>query len=201
MPASGGCGIKAIAHASNGVALRVLNDAGGEGLRVDGGTAYFFDGVTLAKSLSVGGASTFNGYATFNAGHGPHADLAERYPGRGVAAADVVAIGADGKLLRCTKECDAAVAGIVSSAPTMALEGTSAEREPVVPLALAGVVLCKVDASKASIRPGDLLVSSSTPGHAMRCTSRRPAAGTVIGKALEGLDKGTGVIQVLVTLR
>ena len=75
-------------------------------------------------------------------------------------------------------------------------EGTGA-----APLALVGRVPCKVDATERPIKPGDLLVSSSTPGHAMKCTSKRPAAGTVIGKALEGLEKGTGVIQVLVTLR
>jgi hypothetical protein len=35
----------------------------------------------------------------------------------------------------------------------------------------------------------------------MKCVSKRPAAGTVIGKALEALESGKGTIQVLVTLR
>jgi hypothetical protein len=83
----------------------------------------------------------------------------------------------------------------------MKLNGRLDDGEGVAPLALVGRVLCKVDATKAPIQPGDLLVSSGTPGHAMKCTSKRPAAGTVIGKALEPLASGTGTIQVLVTLR
>jgi len=57
----------------------------------------------------------------------------------------------------------------------------------------------RVDASHGAIRPGDLLVSSTTPGYAMRADS--PAPGTVIGKALEALDAGKGTIAVMVTLQ
>jgi hypothetical protein len=51
--------------------------------------------------------------------------------------------------------------------------------------------------------PGDLLVSSSTPGHAMKAGRKNPPAGTVIGKALERLDedKDVGVIEIIVMLR
>jgi hypothetical protein len=68
-----------------------------------------------------------------------------------------------------------------------------------VPVAVSGVVLCKVDAGYGGILPGDLLTTSPTAGHAMRAD--RPAAGTILGKALEPLDHGTGLIRVLVTLR
>jgi hypothetical protein len=57
----------------------------------------------------------------------------------------------------------------------------------------------KVDASYGAIQPGDLLVSSETPGHSMKATD--PQVGTVIGKALGSLDSGTGVIPVLITLQ
>jgi len=144
------------------------------------------------------GKSHFAGYATFAGGHG---DLAENYRGRDVEAADVVVLGPGGVLVKCTKEADTAVAGIVSTAPSMRLQGRLRDGEGVVPLALVGRVSCKVDATKRPIKVGDLLVTSGTPGHAMACLSRRPAAGTVLGKALEDLEKGTGVIQVLVTLR
>jgi hypothetical protein len=56
----------------------------------------------------------------------------------------------------------------------------------------------KADASYGAIQPGDLLVASSNPGHAMRADD--PRVGTVIGKAMGELDKGTGIIPVLVTL-
>jgi hypothetical protein len=67
------------------------------------------------------------------------------------------------------------------------------------PLALSGTVLCKVDAGYAPVRKGDLLVASPTPGHAMR--DDNPAPGTIVGKALESLDSGAGLIRVLVMLR
>lgn len=57
----------------------------------------------------------------------------------------------------------------------------------------------KVDASNGAIHAGDLLVSSTNPGYAVRSDS--PRLGAVIGKALGSLDKGTGVIPVLVTLQ
>jgi hypothetical protein len=67
-----------------------------------------------------------------------------------------------------------------------------------IPLAVVGIVPCKVSAENGAISPGDLLVTSSTPGHAMR--DDNPKVGTVLGKALEPLTSGTGVIKVLVSL-
>jgi len=69
---------------------------------------------------------------------------------------------------------------------------TPASRHPRSPI--------KVSAENGPIRPGDLLVTSATPGHAMRAGDK-PPQGTVIGKALGGLDHGTGVFRVLVTLQ
>ena len=68
-----------------------------------------------------------------------------------------------------------------------------------VPLAVVGIVPCKVSAENGPIRAGDLLVTSSVPGHAMRDDA--PAAGTIVGKALGSLSSGTGVVPVLVTLQ
>jgi hypothetical protein len=65
-------------------------------------------------------------------------------------------------------------------------------------LALVGIVPVKVTNEGGPIEPGDLLVSSSTPGYAMRWD---PDAGdtypTFVGKALEALESGEGIIQVL----
>jgi hypothetical protein len=68
-----------------------------------------------------------------------------------------------------------------------------------IPLAVVGIVPCKVSVENGPISPGDLLVTSSTPGHAMR--DENPATGTVVAKALEPFTSGTGVIRVLVTLQ
>ncbi len=68
-----------------------------------------------------------------------------------------------------------------------------------IPLAVMGIVPCKVSAENGPINPGDLLVTSDTPGHAMRDAD--PPNGTIIGKSLGSLSAGTGVIDVLVTLQ
>jgi hypothetical protein len=68
-----------------------------------------------------------------------------------------------------------------------------------VPVTLSGVAFCKVDAGYGPILPGDLLTTSPTPGHAMRADDPQP--GTILGKALEPLDHGTGLVKVLVMLR
>jgi hypothetical protein len=66
-------------------------------------------------------------------------------------------------------------------------------------VAVSGVVACKVDADYGAIRAGDLLGTSYTPGHARRLTDPRP--GTILGKALEPLAAGRGVVRMLVMLR
>jgi hypothetical protein len=63
-----------------------------------------------------------------------------------------------------------------------------------------GIVPTKVTAENGSIHAGDLLVTSSTPGRAMKGTDRNRLTGAVVGKALGDLETGTGVIEVLVTL-
>jgi len=96
------------------------------------------------------------------------------------------------------------VAGIYSTKPGM-LGSTHKidEKAPAdeVPLAVVGIVPCKVSAENGPIQTGDLLVSSSTLGHAMKGTDRSRMLGAVVGKALEPLREGKGVIQVLVTLQ
>jgi len=62
-------------------------------------------------------------------------------------------------------------------------------------------VYCKVDATLAPVRVGDLLVSASVPGHAMRATDTAAAFGAVIGKALRSLEHGRGLVPILVTLQ
>ncbi|MCH7681601.1 hypothetical protein IID10_19930, partial [candidate division KSB1 bacterium] len=74
-----------------------------------------------------------------------------------------------------------------------------AEEFNEIPLAVLGIVPCKVSAENGAIQPGDLLVTSSLPGHAMR--DDKPSVGTVLGKALGSLTSGTGVIRVLATLQ
>jgi hypothetical protein len=71
-----------------------------------------------------------------------------------------------------------------------------------------GVIPTKVSTENGVIRRGDLLVTSSTPGHAMKATPITVGGaafypgGVIIGKALENFDgPGTGLIEVMVNVK
>jgi hypothetical protein len=66
---------------------------------------------------------------------------------------------------------------------------------------MVGIVPTKVTDENGGIQPGDLLVTSSLPGHAMKGTDRSRMMGAVVGKALQPLKGNTGMILVLVTLQ
>jgi hypothetical protein len=98
---------------------------------------------------------------------------------------------------------DPKVAGIVCGAgglrPGVRLGGGAPEGGPRATVALAGCVYCKAETESGAIRPGDRLTSSRVPGHAMKAGRDAPS-GTILGKAMEPLLTGTGLILVLVTL-
>ena len=132
----------------------------------------------------------------------PAADFAEMLPARdGLEPGDVLAISTDGRLMRSVEAYQASVVGVYSTKPGF-LGGSSDDADPAgkVPLAVIGVVPVKASAENGAIRPGDMLVASSTPGHAMRCGDR-PPAGRIVGKALTPLASGTGVVTMIVTLQ
>ncbi|MFB2875384.1 hypothetical protein [Floridanema aerugineum] len=58
---------------------------------------------------------------------------------------------------------------------------------------------CKADATDIPIEVGDLLTTSNKPGHAKKATD--PKLGSIIGKALDPLEKGTGYISVFVNIQ
>jgi len=68
-------------------------------------------------------------------------------------------------------------------------------------VALSGRVYALASACNGAIRPGDLLTTSTVPGHAMKATDRDRSHGAVIGKAMSGLDEGNGLVLVLVNLQ
>jgi len=70
-----------------------------------------------------------------------------------------------------------------------------------LPIALSGKVYCNVDASNGAIGVGDLLTTSSTPGHAMKADDPAKSFGSIIGKALKPLTEGKGLIPILVALQ
>jgi len=94
--------------------------------------------------------------------------------------------------------CSSLVAGVISTAPGVTLGGSLDASERAL-LTLAGVVPVKVTHEGGPIQPGDLLVTSSTPGHAMRWTGAEPCPCSLVGKALEPMTDESGVILVLLT--
>lgn len=102
---------------------------------------------------------------------------------------------------------DSRVLGVVSGAgglkPAVMIEGEGANRTPV---ALAGQVYVRVDLEGGNIYTGDLLVSSSTAGVAMKGSLERIGPGMVIGKALESFQRSKtahseGLVRMLVMNR
>jgi len=134
------------------------------------------------------------------------ADCAEEFeitPGIAAEPGDVLVIEEDERLRRCLEAYDRRVAGVMSGAgdlrPGIVLDRRGGERR--APIALAGKVVCKVDAGYGAIGVGDLLTTSPTPGHAMRAADPSRAFGAVLGKALRGLPGGRGLVPVLVGLQ
>jgi hypothetical protein len=96
------------------------------------------------------------------------------------------------------------VAGIYSTKPGVLGKQATTDADHLkdeVPLAMVGIVPTKVSAENGPIQIGDLLVTSTKAGYAMKGTDPSKMLGAVLGKALGALDSGTGMIEVLVTLQ
>jgi hypothetical protein len=110
-----------------------------------------------------------------------------------------------GKLAVSRRAYDRSVAGIISGAGgirpglVMGQQGSIADGKQ--PVALTGRVWAYCDATQHPIKPGDLLTTSTTPGHAMRVINYRKAQGAIIGKAMTALKGGRGLVLVLVSLQ
>ena len=119
----------------------------------------------------------------------------------------VVCIDAEhpGQLKASNAAYDRTVAGVISGAGgiqtgmLMGQNGTKADGKH--PVALSGRVYVLADASSGPILPGDMLTTSSTPGHAMKVTDHTKAQGAVLGKAMTSLTEGKGMVLTLVTLQ
>jgi hypothetical protein len=136
------------------------------------------------------------------------ADLSENFAIGGSAEPGmVVVIDSDrpGALCTSTSAYDRRVAGIISGAGgvqtgmLMSQVGSVADGEH--PVALTGRVYCWCDASGGAIQPGDMLTTSSKPGHAMKVTDYARAQGAIIGKAMTSLETDSGLVLVLVNLQ
>lgn len=111
-----------------------------------------------------------------------------------------------GALRTANSPYDVKVAGIISGAggvkPGLRMGQGDTIADGDHPVALTGRVYCWCDAdANGPIRAGDMLTTSSTAGHAMRVSDRDRAFGATIGKAMTPLERGQGLVLVLVNLQ
>ena len=168
------------------------NSDNGIGVRGDSANGYagYFSGTVRVSVLEIAGA-----------------DLAEKFPvSEEVKPGMVVAIDPDnpGQLCLARGAYNRRVAGVVSGAgniPTGTILGNLPGCEDAPAVALNGRVWVYGDATEQPIVPGDLLTTAARPGHAMKVTDYGKAQGAVLGKAMTGLEEGTGLVLVLVNLQ
>jgi hypothetical protein len=186
-----------ISNTANQPGLRIDSSAGTNALEIyntEGGQNLIFRVERTTGNVYADGNFTGGG-----------ADVAERIDvTEAVEPGDVVEIDPDnpGKFRKAREALSTRVAGVISTAPGVVLGNKSAEHNDARPiLALAGRVPVKVTAKYGAIAVGDLLVSSPIPGYAMKCPEKSQCIGAVIGKALEPLAEGSGLIEVQIVLR
>jgi hypothetical protein len=188
----GGDGVKGHARAQGkaGVAGFHLTNRG-PGIFGQGSPAGHFEGdVTVTGDIRLSRADCAEDFDIVGA------DLIE--PGT------VMVIDDGGALTRSQQAYDKRVAGVVAGAgdyKSGIILDRQADRMDRMAVALMGKVWCKVDARHSPIEVGDLLTTSLTPGHAMKADDSVRAFGSTIGKTLQGLGGGLGLLPVLVSLQ
>ncbi|HYO76982.1 MAG TPA: hypothetical protein VE010_11005 [Thermoanaerobaculia bacterium] len=157
--------------------------------------------------LHVTGDAHFTGTVSGGVIQAHYQDVAEWVPSTtDLAPGTVVVLNTtrNNEVMASSSPYDTSVAGVVSAQPGVSLGIPGPEKEQI---ATTGRVKVRVDARNAPIRVGDLLVTSSVAGTAMRS---EPMAingrnfhqpGTIIGKALEPLAGGVGEILVLLSMQ
>ncbi len=194
----------------DGTAVKLIAGAGTGAVPATNGIA-----VTTAGNVGVGTTTpgtkfevigrTRTGSLEITAG----SDLAEPFDTESesiIEPGSLMVIDADhpGKLKVSGRQYDTRIAGIVSGAggvqPGITLQQTGVLEGSSL-IAIAGRVYCKADARTSAIQPGDLLTTSDIPGHAMKATDKERSQGAIVGKAMSGLQHGTGLVLVLVNLQ
>ncbi len=162
---------------------------------------------TPVAKLDVGGNINASGAITGGLIHAKYRDVAEWVPStQQLPPGTVVVLDSSRRdhVTPSSEAYDTTVAGVVSPEPGIILGEPSSDKSLV---ATTGRVTIRVTASDGPIRIGDLLVTSNVPGTAMRSEPiivngrKFHQPGTILGKALEPLQDGTGQILVLLTLQ
>ncbi|KFE98481.1 hypothetical protein IX39_13680 [Chryseobacterium formosense] len=175
--------------------------------RSGGSIAVFRAGSTPANvaRIDATGKGFFNG-GTQNSG----ADLAEAFDVVGNSSeyepGDILIISTDSDrtVEKSSKPYSNLVAGVYATKPGVLLTEENIESELIgkVPMGVIGVIPTKVCLEGGKIKRGDLIVTSSQSGVAMKANLKKVKIGQVIGKALQDYDQnGIGKIKILVNIK
>jgi len=174
-----------------------------------GNLAVFSNNFVNVARIDKTGKGFFNG-TTQNSG----ADVAELFDVEGTKSeyepGDVLVISeaTDRTVEKSSSANSTKVAGVYATKPGVTLTEKNIDEniDGLVPMGVIGVIPTKVCLENGPIKRGDLLVTSSKHGHAMKAISPKGdgifPAGTIIGKALENFDSSqSGLIKVLVNVK
>ncbi|SEA33077.1 Collagen triple helix repeat-containing protein [Chitinophaga terrae (ex Kim and Jung 2007)] len=161
-------------------------------------------GVVNVARINSAGRGFFNG-GTQNSG----ADVAESFDVNGhisqYEAGDVLVISTttDRTVERSQEAYSSLVAGVYATKPGVLLteSGIDDDISHQVPMGVVGVIPTKVCNEGGEIHRGDILVTSSRPGYAMKADLNKLKPGQAIGKALEEMKATDGKIRVLVNVK
>ena len=222
-----GIGVKALSNNtgvdSDGSVRGVYGHTQSSGPGVEGysanGPGLIARGTAVNSNLVEGYNSSFAGrrfHITSGGTYVAGSDFAEALPARGgktrYEAGDVLVLSTKvlGTVEKTNRPYDTRVMGIYSTRPGILgadKDGATRVDPNDLPVAIVGIVPTKVSTENGPVRAGDLLTTSRTLGYAMKASPvvfrgvKIYRAGTLLGKALEPLQHGKGVIKVLVTLR
>ncbi len=138
------------------------------------------------------------------------ADIAEAFDVKGLTSdyepGDILVISAsnDRSVEKSSKSYSNLVAGVYATKPGVLLTEENVDSELIgkVPMGVIGVIPTKVCMEGGSIKRGDLLVTSSISGVAMKANLKKVKIGQVLGKALQDYNQNSiGKIQVLVSIK
>lgn len=185
--------------ASNGSNVLEVANAGSGNLAV-----FTKSGANVAR-INNAGRGYFNGGTQING-----ADLAEAFDIEGsidlYEPGDILVIStnSDRAVEKSSTPYSTLVAGVYATKPGVLLseEHIDSELSGKVPMGVIGVIPTKVCLEGGAIKRGDLLVTSSISGVAMKGNPKKVKVGQVLGKALQDFNqKDIQKINVLVSIK
>jgi len=147
-------------------------------------------------SGNIGSSTNSFGTVFAKATSAQYADIAENYASDdNYPPGTVVIIGGTEEVTISSTYADSKLAGVITTNPAM-LMNDDLQSGYISSIALTGRVPCAV---VGTIKKGDVLTTSNTPGVATTLSKDDFVPGCVVGKALQNYDnQNPGVIEVLV---